>query len=94
MLCNVAWVGSDTPDVNEEHRSRERKMKAKNGLDRSAMFSCLLDLSQVYGLLDTRDGSKVTTEALEAWYASPSTDMYDFTRNWITTEQTWLLPLR
>jgi hypothetical protein len=69
-------------------------MKAKNGLDRSAMFTCLLDLSTVYGLLDTRDGSRVTTEALEAWYTSSSTDMYAFTKAWIITEQTWLLPLR
>jgi len=69
-------------------------MKARNGLDRSTMFSCLLDLSTVYGLLDTREGGQVTTEALEAWYASPSTDMYAFTKEWIITEQTWLLPLR
>lgn len=69
-------------------------MKAKNGLDRSAMFTALLDLSTVYGLLDTREGAQVTTEALEAWYASPSTNMYSFTKNWIMTQQPWLLPLR
>lgn len=69
-------------------------MKARNGLDRSAMFTALLDLSSVYGLLDTRDGSIVTSEALEAWYASPSTDMYAFAKEWISEEQPWLLPLR
>lgn len=69
-------------------------MKAKYPLDRSAMFTALLDLSQVYGQLDSREGEKVTTEALDAWYASPSTDMYAFTREWITTHQRWLLPLR
>jgi hypothetical protein len=58
------------------------------------MFTALLDLSQVYGLLDTREGGQVTTEALEAWYASPSTDMYAFTKEWIINEQPWLLPLR
>lgn len=69
-------------------------MKTKNGLDRSAMFTALLDLSTVYGLLDTREGAQVTTEALEAWYTSPSVDMYAFTKEWIITQQTWLLPLR
>lgn len=69
-------------------------MKARNGLDQSAMFTALLDLSTVYGLLDTRDGAQVRAEALEAWYDSPSTDMYAFAKDWICTEQTWLLPLR
>jgi hypothetical protein len=68
-------------------------MKAKNGLDRSAMFTCLLDLSQVYGLLDTREGGQVV-QALDAWYDSPSTDMYTSTKEWIINQQPWLLPLR
>lgn len=68
--------------------------KSRNGLDRSAMFTALLEISQVYGLLDTRDGAQVTTEALEAWYKSPSTNMYEFTRDWILTQQQWLMPLR
>ena len=69
-------------------------MKARNRLDRSAMFTALLDLSTIYGLLDTRDGAQVITEALEAWYESPSTDMYEFAKEWITTRQQWLMPLR
>lgn len=68
--------------------------KSRNPLDRSAMFTCLLDLSQTYGLYDARDGAQITTQALAEWYESPSTDMYAWTREWITTRHQELLPLR
>lgn len=57
--------------------------KIKFPLDRSAMFSALLDLSPEYRKLDTRVGERVTTSALEAWYRDPGTDMYAFARTWL-----------
>jgi uncharacterized membrane protein len=42
-------------------------VKTEQSLDRSAMFTALLDLAPGYGRLDTREGEKVTTAALQAW---------------------------
>jgi len=59
--------------------------KRRFPLDRSAMFTCLLDLSQEYRKIDSRVGERITTTALSAWYASSSTDMYAFTKWWLGT---------
>jgi hypothetical protein len=62
-------------------------------LDRSAMFSALLELSPKYGKLDSRVGERITTEALAAWRDSTGDDMFRFAKEWIKTERKDLLPL-
>jgi hypothetical protein len=69
-------------------------MPRKYPLDRSAMFSYLLTLSDKFGALTTRAGEHVVTEALNAWYDSTAVDMFAFTKEWIKAHRTDLLPLK
>lgn len=69
-------------------------MPRKHDMDRSTMFTCLLDLSPKYGAMESRDGSKVVTAALAAWYDSTHINMYEFTKGWIRENRKDLLPLR
>lgn len=67
--------------------------RRKFPLDRSAMFSYLLELSPRYGKIDSKTGERITTEALKAWYDSTGDDMFIWTKRWIETERKDLLPL-
>lgn len=69
-------------------------MAAKHALDRSTMFTCLLDLSPKYGQLTTKAGERIVTEALAAWYDSTATNMYVWAKNWIKENRPELLPFR
>lgn len=69
-------------------------MAIRSQLDRSTMFTCLLDLSPKYGQLDTKVGERITTEALASWYDSTATNMYEFVKIWIRENRPELLPLR
>lgn len=54
-------------------------------LDRSVVFSCLLDLSPEFGALTAREGSEVITRVVEAWRAkTEQTVLYEFVRQWLT----------
>lgn len=52
-------------------------------LDRSAMFTCLLDIDPDFGPMDSRKGERRTTAALDAWYQDPGLNMYAFTQSWV-----------
>jgi hypothetical protein len=69
-------------------------MPRKHGLDRSTMFTNLLELSSVYGQLPRSHGEQITTVALAAWYDSTASDMFAFTKEWIKKERKDLLPLK
>lgn len=52
-------------------------------LDRSAMFTALLDLDPGFGPLDSEQGRLRVSAALADWYADETaTDMYVFARDW------------
>lgn len=58
-------------------------MSKRHELDRSTMFTALLELSPDYGKLDTRVGEHIVSEALRGWYDSAATDMFKFAREWL-----------
>lgn len=69
--------------------------KPRRDLDRSVMFTNLLTLSAKFGELDRKAGERVVTEALLAWYDSPSEhDMYAWTKRWVEEKHPELLPFR
>ena len=69
-------------------------MAVRSDLDRSTMFTILLDVSPKFGAMSTAQGRHVVTEALAAWDDSTAVDMYRFTVEWINKEQRKdLLPL-
>ena len=52
-------------------------------MERSVIFTSLLDLSPEFGKLPRRDGERIVTKAHEAWKASSATDMHAFVRSWL-----------
>ena len=54
-------------------------------LDRSAAFTCLLDLDPDYGAMEVHAGEQRVTDFLADWYQSDSTDMYAFCREWLNS---------
>lgn len=51
-------------------------------LDRSAMFTVLLDVDPAFPRMESGKGTERVTEALNAWYGSPSVNMYAFGKEW------------
>lgn len=66
----------------------------KHALDRSTMFTNLLDLSAKFGQTESRAGERIVTEALSAWHDSTDVDMHAFTKKWIKEQRKDLLPLK
>lgn len=53
-------------------------------LDRSVIFSVLLDISPEFGALTSREGSEVVTRVVEAWRKKTEPiSLYDFTQQWL-----------
>jgi hypothetical protein len=69
-------------------------MGKKHQLDRSTMFTVLLDITPAYGRMESRAGERVVTEALLAWYDSTATNMHSWAKEWVTANRPDLLPLR
>jgi hypothetical protein len=51
-------------------------------VDRSTMFTVLLDVDPTFGRMESSAGRQRVSAALEAWYRSTSTDMHAFARTW------------
>lgn len=54
----------------------------RTNADRSLMFTALLNVDPAFPRMESRDGEKRTSKALEAWYRSDYTDMYAFAQRW------------
>ena len=57
-------------------------MGTRNPLDRSAAHEALLYTCDEFAKADMFRGGEIITEFLEAFYASPSLNMYDFAKSW------------
>ena len=54
------------------------------GLERSLAFTCLLDISQTFGSVQSRAGSRLITEFLGDYDQQPPTlTMYEYAKTWL-----------
>lgn len=62
-------------------------LKPTGPLDRSAMFTALLELDPEFRSMPMQEGMERITEALADWQESESTDMFAFAKQWVAKRQ-------
>lgn len=61
--------------------------KSAGVLDRSAIFTILLNVMPSFGQMKMTDGSEVVSRCLTDWEQSGATDMYAFVKDWAAKEE-------